>query len=410
MTPLVTPATRSPMRQLPKDLLIVIAECLPGADALVLAACSKLLKLVALRDASWVDRLINELGYTESGVARWKAACGPKRTIVHAYFDAVALTAERPSVVVSDAGWSVDRPWVREVCVRLELENRWPMPIWTFITAGAPGEAARWAARNEMSRYENGEMWCSTFESRRGDQLQVLNIPRADGMVLFNPQELQEAGKDELVGLLEKGWVQVLPYGEDDDGRLRAAPAVTAVPLPPQRGKIILSNIVLRLDLQTWLAAQASGELVIEVMQAIDVECWSSRSDGKSHEEEDDELEDDEEDSLVWPLEQAVHECALPPSTHHPHTSQTYLASRATSAGRGTNQECSSSGRTTSCRPSLASATGICHRLWNPSRTCAFRGGPCTPRPRRSPGRNLTAPSTCRCTLSCFRGAHHHGG
>ena len=63
----------------------------------------------------------------------------------------------------------------------IEFANRWPKPIWTFITPRAPdGVPAPWAEADRMACHPRGELFCSVFESH-GRELQVLSLPRIEG-------------------------------------------------------------------------------------------------------------------------------------------------------------------------------------------------------------------------------------
>ena len=134
---------------LPQDLLVLVAERLPGTVALQLATCCAALKAAALNSRSWHERLC-DMGFTEAGVDRWLEG---GRSLVEAYLystvkhEAVELSELRRSPVRA-YGW-------RGACdmrLCIEFANRWPKPIWTFITPRAPdGVPAPWAASRDSS-------------------------------------------------------------------------------------------------------------------------------------------------------------------------------------------------------------------------------------------------------------------
>ena len=62
---------------------------------------------------------------------------------------------------------------------------------------------------------------------------------------------------------------------------LRAVPAITAVPLAAQPGLIAISEFTLRIDEVTWAVAAEHGGLVLNVLQAADVEVANEDLDGR---------------------------------------------------------------------------------------------------------------------------------
>ena len=285
---------------LPHDLLVLVAERLPGTVALQLATCCSALKAAALSSRSWHERL-HDMGFTEAGVARWLEG---GRSLVEAYLystvkhEAVELSELRRSPVRA-YGW-------RGACdmrLCIEFANRWPKPIWTFITPRAPDDVpAPWAEADQMACHPRGELFCSVFESH-GRELQVLSLPRIEGEREFEslmaPVPLEQR--------LETGWLP-LSWG----GALNLAvpgacgtPVVTGVPLPVKRGLTVLSEVTIRLDAQTWAAAEASGELVLEVLQAIDVVCIGADDSAQASPTDE---HPDTSDACEWevPLDEAV--------------------------------------------------------------------------------------------------------
>ena len=282
---------RTNLSALPHDLLLLVAERLPGKVALQLATCCATLKAAALNSRSWHERL-HDMGFTDTGVARWLEG---GRSLVEAYLystvkhEAVELSELRRTPVRA-YGW-------RGACdmrLCIELANRWPNPIWTFITPRAPdGVPAPWAEAEELACHPRGELFCSVFESH-GRELQVLSLPRVEGEREFEPLMAPVP----LEQLLETGWVQLRPSAECPSPS--GTPAVTAVPLPVKRGLTVLSEVTIRLDARTWAAAEASGELVLEVLQATDVVCIGDSDSGG--------IPDEPVDVCAWqvPLDEAV--------------------------------------------------------------------------------------------------------
>ena len=357
---------------LPQDVVCLLAERMPGLAALALGACSKLLREAALSDHSWRERLRWELGFTAAGAARWPGS--PVSAFLYTTLKHEPLeVSELRRMPVRAYGWR----GACDVRVCLEFAQRWPFPIWTFLTPVAPGAAAPWAGVAELSHHGLGEILCSRFETAAGGrETHVLSFPREQGDRWFEPlmaeaRRLRRAcplagarptfaptpapapalartpcecphraherragtvAQVTQAGLLELGWSQLRPYARDEQGRLRGAPAVLAVALPPRRGLTVLSEVTLRIEaqarrlpsgvpapptlllcpgcraradphpmpparppraslarpglprhapprpappppLQSWAAAEASGRLELEVLQAADVAC-----------------------------------------------------------------------------------------------------------------------------------------
>ena len=125
---------------LPQDVVCLLTERMPGLAALALGACSKLLREAALGDHSWRERLRWELGFTAAGAARWPGS--PVSAFLYTTLKHEPLeVSELRRMPVRAYGWR----GACDVRVCLEFAQRWPFPIWTFLTPVAPGAAAPWA-------------------------------------------------------------------------------------------------------------------------------------------------------------------------------------------------------------------------------------------------------------------------
>ena len=245
---------------LPHDLLVLLSERMLGKPALALASCCRVLWAAGMNEQSWSRRLQWELGFTQVGITQWLAGgrsllqCFLYHFVKHEAVEAECLR-EMP---VRAPGWR----GCHDVRVCLEFVNRWPVPIWTFISTRS------FASLEEIPLRAYADVYCSRFEAShgRGQAHRVLSFADCDGASRELPPGAQ------LDALIAQGWVMdtrggTAMYGSDK----RAVPAITAVPLAAQPDLVAISEFTLRIDADTWAAAGERGALVLHVLQAVDV-------------------------------------------------------------------------------------------------------------------------------------------
>ena len=248
---------------LPHDLLVLLAERMLGEPTLAFTACCKALRAAGMVESSWSRRLKWELGFTTAGISGWLAG---GRTLVQCFLyhfvKHEALEVECLRVMpVRTPGWR----GCHDVRVCLEFVNRWPVPIWTFVSAHA------FASSEEMRLRACADTYCSEFEAShgRGETQRVLSFARGSLANGDDPSRPVPPGAQHDT-LLAQGWVVDCRVDPVQPMTL-AVPATIAVPVAAQPELIALSEVTLRIDQDTWAVAEQRGALVLHVLQAVDV-------------------------------------------------------------------------------------------------------------------------------------------
>ena len=189
------------INMLPHELLVHVAERLPGKPALAFASCSKSLRSAGLNDDAWSRRLEWEMGFTSAGIANWLAG-GRTRVECFLYHfvkhEALEVEWLMPPKPVRAPGWR----GCCDVRVCLELVNRWPMPIWTLFTHHT--DEPSFASDDGVVLNGDANAFCSTFEAShgRGQTQRLFSLGGHAGRRPLPPTAQQDT-------LLAQGWMRL---------------------------------------------------------------------------------------------------------------------------------------------------------------------------------------------------------
>lgn len=282
---------------LPQELVVIIMRGGSPRSTLALSACSRALRAASLLDEVWRAHLL-EMGFSEAGLALWKAGGGtPPNTVVApksewpCWFPSTLLACYHyhhrlhEAVELEVCTEHQSRRWqgCTELTASLELANPLDVPVWTFFVpcCFAPEHAcdlAPWATSNSFKLFPKSFDASFTGDGRRlhglfyqSDSFRHLALWSfivADGATKDMPSE---ASAISATSDLNSGWAPLGRYA--NDGRPHWTQMVGAILLPPRasgHGLVAIAQQPFRLNEQLS-AGYHAGELHLEVLQAVDV-------------------------------------------------------------------------------------------------------------------------------------------
>ena len=295
---------------LPQELVVLIMRGGSPRSTLALSACSRALRAASLLDEVWRAHLL-EMGFSEAGLALWKAGGGtPPNTVVApkkewpCWFPSTLLACyhyhhrlhEAVELEVCTDRQSRMWPGCTELVASMELANPLDVPVWTFFVpcCFAPEHActlAPWAASDSFKLFpkmvedsfpgDARELYGQQHvDSGRPDsfelQLMLWSFPIADGVTKDTTPEMSGYAYD----MITHGWASfdnARPHWSAviaECGGPHWSQMVRAILMPPRasgRGLVTIAQHLFRLNEQLS-AGYHSGELHLEVLQAIDVQ------------------------------------------------------------------------------------------------------------------------------------------
>lgn len=257
-----TPAT---LDSLPFELLLLLARVsLSGHDALSLGRCSCTFREVVGSDSLWREKLERDCGFTAAGFELWESSQRSLRqawiyfTIKHEPLEASLLRDPQCSAI---PGWQD----CMELKLCVELANPWPVKVWTLFRV-CPPNATPWAV---AAKEQSLPVWSGSEERIRASGYAA---PGDRDAIVVSIAAADQVGCRRPGGSRAFGWME----GVKTSRECVSEPAVQAM-LLPSRAKgapgvmVVLGEHCIRIDHVVWTAAEAAGEVTIEVLQCVNL-------------------------------------------------------------------------------------------------------------------------------------------
>ena len=282
---------------LPQELVVLIMRGGSPRSTLALSACSRALRAASLLDEVWRAHLL-EMGFTEMGFALWKTGGGtPPDSVVApesewpCWFPSTLLACYHyhhrlhEAVELEVCTDRQSRRWqgCTELVASMEFANPLDVPVWTFFVpcCFAPEHACTlspWAAGDSFKLFPKSFEASFAGDGRNVHCQGLVNDHEHKRLLLWSfavaggvTKEMRENSGHAAFDMYT-GWSCFTMVHADRSPYW--SQMVRAILMPPRasgRGLVTIAQHLFRLNEQLS-AGYHSGELHLEVLQAVDVQ------------------------------------------------------------------------------------------------------------------------------------------